>query len=152
MKLSKLIPLCAVASAFCACSSPQVKAPEAILPIPEQKQVDWQKMETYAFIHFGLNTFNDREWGYGDTDPKIFNPARLDCEQWAQTLVKAGMKGVILTAKHHDGFCLWPFEGTDYNISHTPYKDGKGDIVRELADACKKYGLSLIHISEPTRP
>ena len=90
MKLSKLIPLCAVASAFCACSSPQVKAPEAILPIPEQKQVDWQKMETYAFIHFGLNTFNDREWGYGDTDPKTFNPARLDCEQWAQTLVKAG--------------------------------------------------------------
>ena len=143
MKLSKLIPLCAVASAFCACSSPQVKAPEAILPIPEQKQVDWQKMETYAFIHFGLNTFNDREWGYGDTDPKIFNPARLDCEQWAQTLVKAGMKGVILTAKHHDGFCLWPFEGTDYNISHTPYKDGKGDIVRELADACKKYGLKF---------
>lgn len=143
MKLSKLISLCAVASAFCACSSPQVKAPEAILPIPEQKQVDWQKMETYAFIHFGLNTFNDREWGYGDTDPKIFNPARLDCEQWAQTLVKAGMKGVILTAKHHDGFCLWPFEGTDYNISHTPYKDGKGDIVRELADACKKYGLKF---------
>ena len=143
MKLSKLIPLCAVASAFCACSSPQVKAPEAILPIPEQKQVDWQKMETYAFIHFGLNTFNDREWGYGDTDPKTFNPTNLDCEQWAQTLVKAGMKGVILTAKHHDGFCLWPFEGTDYSVKNSPWKNGQGNVVKELSEACKKYGLKF---------
>ena len=143
MKLSKLIPLCAVASAFCACSSPQVKAPEAILPIPEQKQVDWQKMETYAFIHFGLNTFNDREWGYGDTVPKSFNPTNLDCEQWAQTLVKAGMKGVILTAKHHDGFCLWPFEGTDYSVKNSPWKNGQGNVVKELSEACKKYGLKF---------
>ena len=107
------------------CTSGKVLPPEPILPVPEPKQVEWQQMETYAFIHFGLN------------------PTNLDCEQWAQTLVKAGMKGVILTAKHHDGFCLWPFEDTDYSVKNSPWKNGQGNVVKELSEACKKYGLKF---------
>lgn len=142
MKTNKILYIAASLVLLGACT-PAVKAPEAILPVPEEKQVEWQKMETYAFVHFGLNTFNDCEWGYGDTDLKIFNPAKLDCEQWVKTFVEAGMKGVILTAKHHDGFCLWPTKLTEYCIRNTPYKDGKGDIVGELAAACRKYGIKF---------
>ena len=143
--MKKSIHLLSIPVVACclSCTSGKVLPPDPILPIPEPKQVEWQQMETYAFIHFGLNTFNDREWGYGDTDPKVFNPTNLDCEQWAQTLVKAGMKGVILTAKHHDGFCLWPFEGTEYSIKNSPWKNGKGNVVKELSEACKKYGLKF---------
>lgn len=143
--MKKSIHLLSIPVVACclSCTSGKVLPPDPILPIPEPKQVEWQQMETYAFIHFGLNTFNDREWGYGDTDPKVFNPTNLDCDQWAQTLVKAGMKGVILTAKHHDGFCLWPFEGTEYSIKNSPWKNGKGNVVKELSEACKKYGLKF---------
>ena len=132
-----------------ACNS--VKAPEAILPIPEAKQVEWQKMETYAFVHFGLNTFNDREWGYGDSDPKTFNPTRLDCEQWVQTFVKSGMKGVILTAKHHDGFCMFDSKYTDYSIAKGPYKDSKySNVAYHVFDAFRQQNFMIgAYFSKP---
>lgn len=124
-------------------SQKKVKPPEPFGPLPTQKQVDWQEMEFYAFVHFSLNTFTNKEWGYGDESPELFNPTNLDVRQWARVVKEAGMKGIILVAKHHDGFCLWPSAYTQRSVKNSPWKNGKGDLVKELAAACKEYGLKL---------
>lgn len=144
MKLKKsALAILATSFALMSCNTTKVAAPKAIGPLPSEHQLAWHEMETYAFIHFGLNTFADKEWGYGDTDLSVFNPTNLDCEQWVRTIKAAGMTGVIITTKHHDGFCLWPTQITEYCIRNTPYKNGKGDLVGELRAACDKYGLKL---------
>lgn len=129
-------------SMFFACKQ-EVHAPEAVLPIPSPAQLAWHEMELNAFIHFTINTFTGKEWGYGDESPQLFNPTDIDVEQWITTLKDAGFRGVILTAKHHDGFCLWPTAYTEHSIKNSPYKDGKDDLVREVADACRKHGLKF---------
>ncbi|MEO8762792.1 MAG: discoidin domain-containing protein [Ginsengibacter sp.] len=121
----------------------QTKAPAPFGPVPSENQVRWQEMEYYAFVHFSLNTYTDQSWGYGNEDVNLFNPKDLDCHQWARICKEAGMTGIIITAKHHCGFCLWPSQYTDYSVKNAPWKNGKGDVVRELADACKEYGLKL---------
>ena len=121
----------------------QAKAPRPFGPVPNENQMRWQEMEYYAFVHFSLNTYTDQSWGYGNEDVKLFNPAALDCRQWARICKEAGMKGIILTAKHHCGFCLWPSKFTEYSVKNAPWRNGKGDVVREMADACKEYGLKL---------
>lgn len=118
-------------------------AQKAVEPVPSKDQVKLQDMEMYAFLHYSLNTYTDQEWGFGDEDVSLFNPSSLDTRQWVRTCKAAGMKGVIFTAKHHCGFCMWPSEYTDYSVKSSPWKNGKGDVVRELADACKEYGLKF---------
>lgn len=111
--------------------------------VPNRRQLIIQDMKYYAFIHYGVNTFTNREWGSGRENESVFNPKKQDAEQWCSAIKDAGMKGVILTCKHHDGFCLWQTKTTEHSIKNSPYKNGKGDVVKEVSDACKKYGLKF---------
>jgi alpha-L-fucosidase len=111
--------------------------------VPTPQQLEWQQMEFTAFLHFGMNTFTGNEWGHGTDSPELFNPSELDCEQWVKALKDGGFKMALITAKHHDGFCLWPTATTEYSVKNSPWKDGKGDVVRELRDACEKYGMKF---------
>jgi alpha-L-fucosidase len=137
--------LCGMFFTLCAIgyNHAQTKAPALVGPVPTENQMRWQEMEYYAFVHFSLNTYTDQSWGYGNEEVKLFDPEKLDCRQWARICKQAGMKGIIITAKHHCGFCLWPSKYTEYSVKNAPWKNGKGDVVREMADACKEYGLKL---------
>jgi alpha-L-fucosidase len=126
-----------------AAGAAKVGPPKPYGPIPSARQLRWHQMEFYGFLHFTINTFTDKEWGYGDESPSIFNPTDFDAEQIVGAAAAAGMKGLILTAKHHDGFCLWPSKYTEHSVKNSPWRNGRGDVVKEIADACRKYGLKF---------
>ena len=126
-----------------ACQSKPVGPPEPIGPLPNLSQLAWHEMEMNAFVHFSINTFTDKEWGFGDESPKLFNPVKFDASQWVRIFSEAGFRGVILTCKHHDGFCLWPSQYTNHSVKYSVWMNGNGDVVKAVADACKKYGLKL---------
>ncbi|MDR1056294.1 MAG: alpha-L-fucosidase [Prevotellaceae bacterium] len=127
---------------FISCNN-EILPPEAYGILPSERQLKWHELEYYGFIHFTINTFTDKEWGYGDEVPDLFNPSDFDADKLVSILKESGMKAVILTCKHHDGFCLWPSNTTEHTIRKSPWHNGKGDLVREMADACKKHDLKF---------
>ena len=137
--------LCGIFFSICTIGNnyAQTKAPAPFGPVPSPIKCDGRKWNIMLLFIFHLNTYTDQSWGYGNEDINLFNPEKLDCRQWARICKQAGMKGIIITAKHHSGFCLWPSKYTEYSVKNAPWKNGKGDIVREMADACKEYGLKL---------
>ena len=139
--MKKLFPILASLVFLISCN--EVKPPNPVGPLPSERQLAWHEMEYYMFAHFTVNTFTDREWGLGDEAETVFDPTALDCRQWARVAKEAGMKGIIITAKHHDGFCLWPSQYTSHSVKKSKWKDGEGDVVGDLSKACKEYGLKL---------
>lgn len=141
MKKHLSLIIAIISALFASCNKSADVQPFGPLPTPDQLAL--QDMEMYAFLHYSLNTYTDQEWGFGNEDPAIFNPSSLDTRQWVRTCKAAGMKGIIFTAKHHCGFCMWPSEYTDFSVKSSPWKDGKGDVVRELAEACREEGMKF---------
>ncbi|UCC71906.1 MAG: alpha-L-fucosidase [Gemmatimonadota bacterium] len=139
--------LLCLAASFLVAGAPfrqdEVPPPRPLLPIPTGRQLDWQRKEMAMFLHFGVNTFSGREWGTGDEDPNSFNPSRLDAAQWARVARETGFRTLILTAKHHDGFAIWPSRYTEHTVKNASWGNGRGDVVRELAEAARAEGLDL---------
>ena len=141
MKFSSLLFLLIYCHVFSQSTKPHA-------PIPTKQQLAWHEMEFYLFAHFGPNTFTDKEWGEGTEPEDIFYPTNLDCRQWCRVAMAAGAKGIIITAKHHDGFCLWPSKYSTHTVRESKWKNGKGDVLKELSQACKEYGIKFgVYIS-----
>ena len=144
--MNKGILISCIVLLLCSCNRVSEPAPFGV--VPSKAQVEWQKMEYTMFVHFGPNTFTGAEWGSGQEKAEIFNPKELDCRQWASIAKAAGMKGIILTAKHHDGFCLWPNPVSSHTVAQSPWREGRGDVLKELSEACRDYDLKFgIYIS-----
>jgi alpha-L-fucosidase len=126
-----------------ACAAARPAAPVPLEPVPSPSQLRWHALESYAFVHFNMNTFTGREWGEGTESPELFQPSALDCRQWARVARAAGLRGIILTAKHHDGFCLWPSAYTEHDVASSSWRGGQGDVLAELAAACRAEGLAF---------
>jgi len=126
------------------------KPPAPVGPVASERQLKWHELEYYAFIHFNMNTFTDKEGGDGTESPELFDPTSLNCRQWAKICKEAGMKAIIITAKHGDGFCLWPSKYTDHSVRNSSWRNGKGDVLKELSEACREYGLQTGVYLSPT--